>query len=286
MNKEHRDQFITEALAIEARDAKEAGALGYMGRAFVQATMPHSKVNGNEFIRKNGNFTLTMLAPSETGLPFGSVPRLLLAWIATEAVRTKSKELILGRSLSDFMTQLSLVPTGGRWGSITRLKDQMMRLFSTHISCTYDSGEQWAIKNVTPVSQSNLWWDPKNPNQPTLFESALILGDEFFNEIINFPIPIDMDALKALKRSPMALDIYCWLTYRMSYLNRRVEIPWSVLQVQFGANYASDSQGVRNFKRHFLQELTKVNCIYSAADVENGSYGLILKPSQTHIPKL
>lgn len=58
MNPTNLDRLITDALAIEAQDAKEAGALGYMARALVQATLPHSKPDGNEFERRNGAFTL------------------------------------------------------------------------------------------------------------------------------------------------------------------------------------------------------------------------------------
>ena len=116
MGKKNIDKMIAEVLAIEEEKASEAGTLGFMTRALVQATMPHKAVQGNEFVRKNGGFTLTMLAPSEIGLPYGNIPRLLIAWITTEAVRTKQQELVLGNSLSDFMRQLDLVPTGGEMG--------------------------------------------------------------------------------------------------------------------------------------------------------------------------
>ena len=43
MNTENLNKLVTEALAIEASNAKEAGALGYMARALVQATMPHKQ---------------------------------------------------------------------------------------------------------------------------------------------------------------------------------------------------------------------------------------------------
>lgn len=283
MKLENLNNLITEALTIEARDAKESGSLGFMARALVQATLPHSKPEGSEFKRRNGNFKLTMLADSEIGLPYGSIPRLLMAWLTTEAVRNKKRELVLGNTLSKFMTQLDLVPTGGRWGSITRLREQMKRLFSAAISCTYDDGEQWAIKSIQPVSQANLWWDPKTPQQTTLFESTLILGEEFFNEVINYPVPIDMDTLKALKKSPLAIDIYCWLTYRVSYLKKSTTIPWQALQIQFGADYATDLQGVRNFKKAFLQELRKVSLFYQQANLETLDYGLSLKPTKSHI---
>lgn len=283
MNDQNLNKLITEALAIEARDAKEAGALGFMTRALVQATLPHSKVEGNEFKRRNGAFKLTILADSEVGLPYGSIPRLLIAWITTEAVRTKKRELLLGNNLSRFMEQLDLTPTGGRWGTVTRLREQMKKLFSAAISCTYDDGEHWAIKNVQPVTQASLWWYPKTPEQSTLFESTLTLGEEFFKEIITCPIPIDMDALKALKRSPMAIDIYCWLTYRMSYLKANTKIPWEVIQLQFGASYAHTPQGKRNFKKAFLRELKKVMLVYPGANLEIEQTSFTLKPGKPHI---
>jgi len=281
MNQSNLDQLITEALAIEARDAKESGALGFMARALIQATIPHSKIENSVFKRQNGSFKLTILADPSIGLPYGSIPRLLIAWITTEAVRTKQRELVLGHNLCKFMSQLDLVPTGGRWGTITRLREQMKKLFSASISCTYDDGDHWAIKNVQPVSQANLWWNPKIPEQATLFESTLTLGEDFFEEIINYPIPIDMDVLKALKKSPMALDIYCWLTYRMSYLGNKTMIPWKVLQMQFGANY----KRTRDFKRYFLSQLHIVNGFYPKANINIENNGLVLQPSKPHIPK-
>lgn len=113
------EKLLAEAVAIEEEAAKEAGALGFMARAMVQATMPHRDPKTNEFERRNGNFVLTMLAPSRVGLPYGSIPRLLMAWLSTEAVRTQDRTVILGDTLSEFMRSLGMTPTGGRWGTIT-----------------------------------------------------------------------------------------------------------------------------------------------------------------------
>lgn len=68
------DRLVNEALAIEAESAQEAGALGFMARAMTLATLPHRKVEGNEFERRNGKFTLSLMAPSKIGLPYGSIP--------------------------------------------------------------------------------------------------------------------------------------------------------------------------------------------------------------------
>jgi hypothetical protein len=285
------NKLLNEALAMEAEEAKEAGALGFMARALTLATMPHSKPDGNEFIRHNGSFTMTMLAPSATGLPYGSIPRLLLAWLTTEAVRTKEKELVLGDSMSAFMRELGLVATGGRWGSITRLKSQTRKLFGSSIHCNYvnklpDGMIHESMLNLQVADDADLWWQPKNPEQTALFESTVTLTQPFFEEIVKNPIPVDMRALKVLKKSPMALDLYVWLTYRVSYLARQTEIPWQALQAQFGANYPMTAQGTRNFKKSFLGHLKKVLVVYPDANASEGTVGLQLKPSRTHVAKL
>ena len=299
------DRLINESLAIEAEAAREAGALGFMARALVQATLPHRRAKGNEFTRTNGLFTLSLLSPSAIGLPYGSVPRLLLSWLTTEAVRTKSRELVLGDSLSAFMRELALVPTFGRWGSTSRLKEQLKRLFSSTINCSYEhrrispapeakwdaatwDAAPWGEGGIsyTVADKFMLWWHPKSPEQAALWQSTITLSERFFNEIIERPVPIDMRALKALKKSPMALDIYCWLTYRMSYLSKPTSIPWEALSGQFGADYKE----LRQFRAAFLRELKKVLVVYPEAKVvavEAGKQGgaLRLLPSLTHIPR-
>jgi len=281
-------EIIAHALAIEAEEAQKAGALGYMARAMVQATMPHKKTAGSVHERTNGFYTFTMLASPKVGLPYGSVPRMLLAWIATEAVKTKSRDLILGDSMSQFMRQLGMVPTGGRWGTVTRLKDQTRRLFGSTIQCSYTNKAERheALQNMVIVDLASLWWEPKDPTQKSLFESTVRLSETFYDEIINNPVPVDMRTLLALKKSPLALDIYAWLTYRMSYLKKPTQIPWEALQAQFGSGYPLTAQGKRNFKKHFLGQLKKVQLFYRRAKASDGTNGLLLKPSQTHIRKL
>src|SRR5690606_10087293 len=92
-------EVIEAHLAIEAEDAKSAGALGFMTRALVIATMPYKDPKVDSFVRQNGKFRLRILAGYEGGIPYGVYPRLLMSWVATEAVRTKSPVLELGDSL-------------------------------------------------------------------------------------------------------------------------------------------------------------------------------------------
>jgi hypothetical protein len=259
-------EIAAEYMAMEAAEAQEGGYFGFMARALVQATMPHSKVNGAEFERSNGNFSLSMLAPSRIGLPYGALPRLIMSWMTTEAVRTKERQLVLGDSLSDFMRHLGLSRTGGPRGDITRLKNQMKRLLACSITCIYDDGKRTALENITPVERADLlWWNPVDPEQKSLWQSTLTLSESFFNEVTTAPIPVRMSTLEALKGSSLALDIYCWLTYRNFYAKRESRIPWEALQGQFGAGYPTNAKGKSDFKRKFLLALKKVSNAYPEA---------------------
>jgi len=287
MSSKQLENFVKTTLAIENEQAKDAGELGFMARGLVQATMPHRDTGKEHHVRRNGDYSLIMSTNEPgIGLPYGSMPRLILAWVATEAVRNKERELILGDSMSVFMRELGLVPTGGRWGTITRLKDQSRRLFSASIRCSYTSKSRDAAEQFSIVdSSAAMWWDD-NPDQAGLFQSTVILSERFYNEIVQNPVPVDMRALKSLKGSPMALDIYCWLTYRMSYLKQPTAITWPQLQAQFGAGYATDENGLKNFRRAFTKQLQEVLVAYPEANIDTARGRLILKPSKPHVAKL
>ena len=118
-----------------------------MARAMVPATLPHRKALGMISPGPMATTPVSIRAPSAIGLPHGTIPRLLLARLNTEAVKTRSRELGLGDSLSGFRRELDLVPTGGRWGSITRLHDQTRRLFASSITAIYKKGLRFALIN-------------------------------------------------------------------------------------------------------------------------------------------
>ena len=90
--------------------ASEADAdLGFMARTMALCSLPRTNPgNRKEYVRRNGPYTLVMTSGFDNKLPYGNLPRLLLAWVSTEAVRTQSRELVLGRSLSEFMGKLGM----------------------------------------------------------------------------------------------------------------------------------------------------------------------------------
>ena len=255
-----------------------------MARILVQATLPHSRPKSHEFERVNGRFTLYMNAPPSVGLPYGSYPRLALAWLSTEAVRTRSRESELGPTFSSFMYKLGLTPITGKRGTTSRLRDRLHRLFSTTIRCSYSDEEEDHAAGVgySIAHRHQLWWSPRDPDQQPLWSSVVVLSAEFYDELVAHAVPIDLRALRALKSSPLALDIYSWLTYRMSYLRKPCLIPWEPLQTQFGSDYGRP----RDFKRKFLAHLVDVLHVYPAVRLANRATGLLLQPSPTHLPRV
>jgi len=277
-------KIAAEYLALQGEEAKDAGALGYIGRCVVQATLPHSDPAPEySFERRNGSYVFSITAPKSIGLPYGVFPRLILIWISSEVVRTQEPRLLLGEHLSHFMRQLGVTPSGGPRGPITYLRDQMKRLFSSTIQFTASDQDQDQGSGCLIAEDYKLWWKPRAiDEQKELWQSWVELSDKLFIELKNFSVPIDLRRVKLLRRSPLALDIYTWWTYRFSYLRRQTEVPWEALYLQFGASYET----MFHFKEAFRAALAKAHQAYPEANVNEGKHGLILKPSRTSVPKL
>ena len=186
---------------------------GFMARMMVLCSLPRTNPgNRTQYVRRNGPYKLGMTAGLDNKLPFGNIPRLMLAWVCTEAVQTRSREIVLGRSLSEFMRKLGMQDdSGSPRGDRTRLRNQMKRLFHCQIELIYEHEDVERFIASRIADRGELWWDPKRPNEPVLWESKIRLGEDFFNEIIRHPVPLDMNTLKALKRSSLGLDWYMWL---------------------------------------------------------------------------
>ncbi len=274
-------KLIGEAAKIAISREDGTDSIGYMARLLVQATLPHSQPTGLVHRRTNGDLTVEMVGHPECGLPYGVHPRLALAWMTGEAVRTKSRELYPGDTLGSFLAQLGLASTGGKKGTITAFRRQFEKLFRTTISWSY-RGEGREIEcGLRPIEAREMWWDPHSPEQRDLFQSRIVLNMAFYRELVAHPVPLNMAALRELarERSPLALDIYAWLTYRMYRLRQEQNISWEALAFQFGADYARPD----NFRAAFLEKLRRVKKLYPEAKVALSPGGLTLWPSPTHV---
>ncbi len=181
---------IVNAAAEIRLDRATTEDAAYLARQFVQATLPHSDPKTETWSRQNGNFTLGIQAGFNVktgksyGLPYGIIPRLLLFWITTEALKTKSPRLELGASMAGFMREVGLDPGhGGKRSDGHRLQVQMTRLFQARISFMQDvqdgANEGSAWLNMQVSRKGVLWWNPRNPALGSLWNSWIELERDF-----------------------------------------------------------------------------------------------------------
>ena len=138
------------------------------------------------------------------------------------------------------------------------------------------------------ADRTEFWWNERKPDERVLWDSKIRLGEDFFNEIINRPVPIDMNTLTALKRCALGLDLYLWLTYRTFALTRPLRLTWRQVYQQFGLHpaKASDKRTVLNFRRKILRELKKIKLAWPDLNYTTAPGLLILHPSTPGIAPL
>lgn len=279
--------------------------VSYLASLFTKTSLPY-KDPGDiaAWVRRNGPHVMVIQPgiterdgkPVSIGYPYGVMPRLILTWLCTQTVLTKSDTLWLGPSLASFMRDLGLQPTGGRNGSITRMREQAVRLFESTISFRWEGDQQ--VDRGAKLMISRLWnldWgpDPVMGGQAALFpltsdgksESSFIQLDPLFAEHVRkTPVPLAMEAMIKLRGSAFRMDVYFWLTWRMYSLHHPVTVPWDALKIQFGSTYADTKQGRAEFKKTFVDHLGAVLKVYPQAKVQVTDLGLLLQPSPTSVP--
>jgi hypothetical protein len=207
---------------------------------------------------------------------------LLLMFITTEAVRKRTREIHLGATPNDLARQLGASIVSGPRGTAQRLESQVRKLTSTTWS--------WRCRETTSHPGSSPRTAPTvSPSLHTLAVSlglagagwrpSLLLHRDFFSEITRSAVPVDLRAVHQLKGSPLALDLYTWLTYRMSYLRKPTLVPWKGLQAQLGADYARP----RDFRCTACARLEDVVAAYPELRIRGEREGLRLYPSPPHV---
>ena len=287
-----RHHFTTLHQVNQLLEASEAEPdIGFMARLLALCSLPRTNPkNRLQYVRRNGPYTLTMSASrADIKLPYGTLPRLLLAWVCSEAVRTQRRELVLGRSLYEFIQKLGLhEPSGGERSDRVRLKNQMQRLFNCSVSLVYVTDGCTVEVHSFIADRAEYWWDVLRPDTRMLWDSTIELGEKFFNEIIARPIPLDLHTLKALKRSPLGLDLYFWLTYRTFTLREPMALTWKQVYRQFGADPTKEKKKgtVSRFRAECLRELEKIKRAWPDLHYHTVIGGLVIEPSTPRIPPI
>jgi hypothetical protein len=296
--------FINQAVELREQQAW-ADELNFHPRVFCQLALPYAQPKDNPpvWVRRNGPFVLTVrpsFVEASDGsyvpaYPTGTVPRLLLTWMATEVIRQReweqSPELVLGENLTDFIRRIGLGhATGGKKGTITRLRESTNRLFDAVISAAWEGDPSRDVgRNFVIAEEKRLWWndDDRILRQQALSPSSITLSATFYRELRQHSVPLSLLALRILQKyGPQPLDIYVWLCHRLPYLHQpRVDISWEQLRAQFGSTLRDTKQGRWKFQNRFEANLRRVLEVYETAKVQVTDSGVVLRPSPPHVDR-
>lgn len=271
-------QLVNLAGDLTEQTREEAGALGFMSRLLIMVNLPYRDPGKDckNWWRKNGNVTINVSTGYEEqtpiGLPYGAYPRLILAYLITQAVKTQSPTIYLGKTFAHFLGLIGIQRGGKQY---KQLHKQLERTLSAAFAWTYRTDKQWSRTNIQVSSQSQLWWDEKLPEQQSLWESYIRLNIEFYNEIMRNAVPLDLRVLATLKNSPLGLDLYMFITWRTFKLAKPVYVSWESIQEQLGTQFLS----IHEFSRKCRAHIKRIQSICPALDIKIIRGRLCLNPS-------
>ncbi|WP_262031325.1 replication protein RepA [Microvirga sp. Mcv34] len=248
--------------------------------------LPYREPKGErEFFREYGRNTLSIMAGrlknpktgqmEVQGLPYGPKARLVLLHLCTEAVRQRSARIEVADSLSGFIKQMGFPVTGGERGTLRQFKEQLNRL----AACTmqiglWDGASRSSTLNVPPFRQLDIWLTG-NSDQGLLWSNTVQFHADFYDNLIQHALPVDIRAARAFSGSARKLDMLFWLGYRLRTVHRPLKLTWDNLHQQFG----SDNASIRSFKQAFKGDLAHIKEVFPRLRVSLDDAGMLLLPT-------
>jgi hypothetical protein len=204
----------------------------------------------------------------DLGLPWGAKPRLILAHLNAQALRTGSPIIEAEDSLTAFVKRIRRFDSGRE---IRAFKTQLGRLSSALIRLAIAQGGHIHQIDTKVITAFDLWF-PKDERQRVLWPSTIRLSAEYFDSLQAHAVPLLEESVAALAHSAVALDIYAWLAQRLHRIKpeKPAFIPWAALKEQFGPDYGH----MFNFKRVFRIALKQVLTQYRAARLDLDDRGM------------
>ena len=249
----------------------------FLFSGWCQTALPHKKLLDDTVWTLTTDYVTLMVEPgsmrqtngvvSRVGVPYGSRARLILLYLQSEAIRTGLREIELGRSLRVWLGRMG-IPIGGK--SLKDVREQALRISRCRMSFQITQGKHIGLVNQNIVDTALF----HEEEQGGLLETVR-LSEGFFEQLKKHPVPLQDSAIRALSNNSSALDIYCWLAFRLHSLNSNTRISWAALHGQFGA-------GVKHryhFKASFNDALQIALAVYPEARVDVEDAGLRLHPS-------
>lgn len=262
--------------------ADESQAIGISYTGFCLTSLPHKKLADDQAWTKTGHRVTLMVEPGRMminkrakmyGVPYGARARMILLYLQGQAVRSKSREVELGRSLSAWMSRMGIV-----WGGETAraIRDQAARISACSLKFFWeDEGtDGWSAGRI--VNSGLRFNDALGNGQGALWEERVVLDEVFFKALQDHPVPLQEAAIRELRDRSMSLDIYVWLAWRLQHLTKATPISWTAAHQQFGSGYSK----MFHFKPGFTDALAAALAAYPDARVDVDEGGIVLHPSR------
>ena len=276
-----------ERHAIEAAAAllaDEESRLGITHAGFAMTSLPHKRIEEALWRREGHRTTLLVESGHDRkgdliGVPYGSIARLILLYLQTEAIRTNSPEVELGRSMKSWMSRMSLTTGGRTYQLVTEQARRISACRLTFFTDRENGGE--GRHNGAFVQDAISFAGVADDNQPSLWQDRVRLDPGFWRSLREHPVPVREEAIRAIGTRSLAIDVYIWLAYRLHALSRRTPVTWAALHGQFGAGFRL----VRQIKPTFLEALGLALAVYPEARVDTDRDGILLHPSPPAVPR-
>lgn len=259
--------------------------IGIAHAGFAMASLPHRRVDVPVWKRQGGNVTLLIESGLDEmqraiGLPYGANARMILLYLQTQAVRTQSREIELGSSMSRWLDAMN-IKAGGR--TYQAVKEQSHKISRCKLTFFTNSEAGKTVSNGAFVRDSIIPDLTPDTKQGALWKEVVKLDEAFYESLVKHPLPLREIALKQISSRSKAIDVYIWLAYRLHSLTHEIKISWAVLKQQFGAEY----KHVRFFKRDFIDPLKMALSVYPEAKVAwDDEAGITLYPSPPPVKKV
>ena len=280
-----RARMLVDIAAEVLGDDQQRIGISYTG--FCLTALPHKKLPDAAAWEKKGHKVTLLVEPGRLrtagktklyGVPYGARARMILLYLQTQAIRTKSREVALGRSMRDWMERMGL-SVGGE--TAKALREQAARISACSLKFFWDDGPSEGFERAA-IIRSGLRFHAEDPDQGSLWEDRVVLDEGFYAALRDHPVPLLETAIKQLRDRSMSLDIYVWLAWRCHQLTRNTTISWPAIHAQFGTGY----KAVRQFKPRFLEALAAATAAYPEVRVGMDDAGITLQPSRPPIAKL
>ena len=276
--------LVDIAAEVLADDTQRIG-ISYTG--FCLTALPHKKLPDEQPWEKKGHKVTLLVEPGRLihagktrlfGVPYGARARMILLYLQTQAIRTNSREVALGRSMRDWMERMGL-SVGGE--TARTLREQAARISACSLKFFWeDAGADGFERGA--IVRSGLRFHAEDKAQGTLWEDRVTLDEVFYASLRDHPVPLLESAIRQLRDRSMSLDIYVWLAWRLHSLTKPTSISWPSLYAQFGAGYKQ----VRQFKPRFTEALAAALAAYPDARVDVEDATITLKPSRPPINRI